>query len=184
MEPEQQKPTPEPSQDNKPAMAGPSDNLILGLEQSDYVKYCYWLILGSSALGILSSFMSMLGLHMPLNLLVSLANLIGLVMGLLGYFAFKEEMNPLNRSHMGYVAMLIGIFIVGSIIIMGSMGQVFDGGFFMYLVSTLISCAALFLFYAGYTLWQGQIEATKSSVKDRVNALIEQGKAKIQNIKD
>lgn len=149
------------------------DNAIMGfIPKNDYVRYAYYLLLGASALGLLLSLFALMGIGMPFQGLVTIANVLGLVMALLGYFVFKSEFSTLDQSHLLYLSVLIGIFfIVG--IILGSiiMTAVFVG---LALV-LLVSFAQLLLLWTGYNSWSHGRSVTKENIQSEIQLALKRG---------
>jgi hypothetical protein len=147
-------------------MSDPSDNKIMGfIPKSRYVQITYYLLLAAVVGGLVLSLLAMIGVIIPLGGLFNLAGLIGLVMALLGFFVFKAEFSALDQSHLLYISVVIGAFIIIGIVIGASL---FAAPMLAYMVTFLLACAQVLMVYTGYNSWKRGRSITKENIKDEV----------------
>lgn len=149
-----------------------TDNIMGFIPKNEYVKYAYLLLLGASALGLLLSLFMLIGVHIPFQGLVTIANVLGLIMALLGYFVFKSEFSALDQSHLLYLSVLIGIFFIASIVL----GSIVVTAMFVGLSLALLACfVQLLLIWTGYNSWAHGRSITKENVQSEIKLALKRG---------
>lgn len=147
-------------------MSGASDNNIMGfIPKGEYVKITYLTLLGAAGAGLLLSLFALLGFPLPLQNLIMLANIAGLLLAILGYFVFKNEFSALDQSHLLYIVVIIGVFLVASIILAPALAIVW---FLATGVILLLAVAQLVMMYTGYNSWKRGRTITKENVQSEI----------------
>lgn len=151
-------------------------NKVLGLEPQNYVKITYILLLISAGLGLIvnlaNAFSPMMVQGMSMLGLIGFA---GLIMALLGLFAFPNDFSKQQSSHFKYIGVLfIGFFVVGIIL-----ASIFASAVVLWaLIALLLGLANLALLYAGFKVWQAGGEATQETIKAELCAMRDKIKSK------
>jgi len=146
----------------------PSNEKIIGIPKSKYIKFTYLALILSSALGIVSTLLIIL---IGLGILSSVAGLLGLagvVLALLGFFAFNSKFTQEELSHFKYMAVLYVIFFVVGIVVGAVLG---DLGLVTTLIIILVNVASLICMYAGYRLNEKNVAASKQTVIGELKSL-------------
>ena len=147
-------------------MSDVTNDKIMGFIPKDqYVKITYYLLLASSAGGLVLSLLAVVGILIPLGPLFNLAGLIGLILALLGFFVFKSEFSALDQSHLMYLSVIIAVFFLAGLILGASFVFVPT---MMYLVMLLIAVVQLIMVFTGYNSWKHGRTITKDNVKGEV----------------
>jgi hypothetical protein len=142
-------------------MENSTDNKVLGIEVSKYTNICYLLMLISGGFGLLTSLGGLGNVNIPGSSIIGLLGLAGLVLALLGLFAFKDKFSSLDLSHFKYVGVLLVIFII-IFVVLGSF--LFNEGFVGALLVLLLSAAHFVLLFAGFRTYKAGIEASKDAI--------------------
>lgn len=146
-----------------------SENKVLGLEPAKYVKIAYILLLVSSAIGVLTSLMALVGIFTVLGGIASLAGIIGLLMAVIGWAGFKDSFSGLGLNHLKYIVILFLAFLVIGIIV----GAIFlMSPVALYGASLVMGAIQLVLVYTGYNSWGRGRSITKDNLKDEVRAAL------------
>lgn len=147
-------------------MSDSADNKILGIVPKDqYVKYTYFLLLAAGAGGLLLSVLALIGVIIPIGGLFQLAGIVGLIMALLGVAVYPNEFSTHDKSHLIYIAIVVGAFIVVSIVIGASFFQV---AALATTIVVLVSAFELLLLFTGYNSWAHARTVTKENIKGEV----------------
>ncbi|HPF78349.1 MAG TPA: hypothetical protein PLF01_03555 [Alphaproteobacteria bacterium] len=146
-----------PQNDQQPPSTG---NKVIGIPADKYAKICYFLVLISSAFGVLGGLVGLAGVQMPLQGLFGFLGFIGLVMSFLGYFIFAPLFNAMELSHLKLVVVLFGMAFILSILI----ALVFGGSVVGSLLLFLISLGFLAAIFVGFRQWQNGEIATKDGL--------------------
>ncbi len=146
-------------------MSDTSSNIMGFIPKSKYLQITYWLMLASSAGGLLVSLLALVGVIIPLGGLLTLCGLAALVLALLGFFVFKSEFSALDQSHLMYIAVLFAVFFVVGIVVGASF---FAMPFMMYAVMIVIGAAQLLLIFTGYNSWKHGRTITKDNIKSEI----------------
>ncbi len=147
-----------------------TNNGIMGFIPKDqYLKITYMLLLVASGGGLLIAVLAMLGVIVPLGGLFGLAGIAGLVLALLGYFVYKDEFSSLVQSHLLYLSVLIGIFIVVGLVIGASL---FNVNMMYHIISVLISIVQFLLVFTGFNSHNHGREVNKNNIKGEVQSAL------------
>lgn len=150
-----------------------SDNKIMGfIPKSKYVMITYYLLLASCVGSLILSLLAIVGLIVPLGPLFSLAGLIGLVLALVGYFIFKADFSSLDQSHLLYICIIAGIFILAGAILGASLVLVPTA---LFLITFLIAGAQAILIFTGYNSWKHSRTITKENIESEVRLALKRG---------
>ncbi len=142
-----------------------NDNIMGFIPKEKYVLYTYYLILGSSVLGLVTYLFSLIGVVLPLGGINGLIGLAALLMGLIGYFGFKESFGAVDQSHLLYICALFGIFFVAGLILGAALVAI---PLLFSLVMILFGTAQLALFFTGYNSHKHGRTVTKDNVKEEL----------------
>lgn len=142
---------------------------VLGLEAPKYIKVAYILLLISSGVGVLTSLLALAGIFTALNPLASLLGIIGLLMAVIGWAAFKDKFSALEFAHLKYIVVLFLAFlllglVIGAVLLMTPMG--------LYSVSILLGLVQFALIFTGFNSWQHGRTVTKNNVQDELKAAL------------
>lgn len=147
-------------------MSNVENDKIMGFVPKDkYVLIVYYLLLAAAGIGVVSMLFSMVGIILPLGALANVAGLCALVLGLVGYFGFKDDFSGLDQSHLLYLCVLFGIFFVLGILL-GS--ALYMAPVLMYLVMVPLALAQLLLYVTGFNSYKHSRTVTKDNVKEEV----------------
>lgn len=145
------------------------DTTVMGLEPTKYVKIVYILLLVSSGIGVLTSVLALAGIFTALNPLITLVGIIGLIMAVIGWAAFKEKFATLELDHLKYIILLFLVFlvvgiVVGAVLLMSAM--------LLYAVSVLLGIVQVGLLFTGFNSWQHGRTITKDNLQGEVKAML------------
>lgn len=150
-----------------------SDEKIMGfIPKSKYVMITYYLLLASCVGSLVLALLAIIGLVIPLGNLFALAGLIGLVLALLGYFIFKTDFSGHDQSHLLYICVIAGIFILAGAILGASLVLVPTAA---YMISFLIAGAQAILIYTGYNSWKNNRTITKDNIESEIRLALKRG---------
>lgn len=147
-------------------MSDATDDKIAGfIPKSKYVTITYYLILASMAVQFINMMMAMNQAFSPLMVLGSIAGLLGLLMAVLGYFVFKNDLTALDRNHLGYIGiMFVVVFVANGIL---------TSIFMLVPVMMMIASMAVYaiggiLFFTGLNSYNKARTITKDNLKSEV----------------
>ena len=150
-----------------------SDDKIMGfIPKSKYVMITYYLLLASCVGSLVISLIAIVGLVIPLGNLFALAGLIGLILALLGYFIFKNDFSMHDQSHLLYICIMAGVFILIGAILGASLVLVPTAAF---MITFLISAAQAILIYTGYNSWKHSRTITKENIESEIRLALKRG---------
>lgn len=143
-----------------------NDDKIMGFVPKDkYVLYTYYLILTSSVIGLVTYLFSLVGIVLPLGGINALISLAALLMGLIGYFGFREKFGSLEQNHLLYICALFGIFFVAGLILGAALVAI---PLMFSLVMIIFAIAQMALFFTGYNSYTHGRMVSKDNVKDEL----------------
>lgn len=147
-------------------MSDVSETKIAGfIPKSKFVTITYYLILASMVIGAINVLMVMNATFSGLVVLGSIAGLSGLLMGLGGFFLFKDELVGLDRNHLAYICILFAVcFVVNAIfnaIFLATPGL-------LLIVNLVLYAAEIVLFYTGLNSYKKARSISKENIKDEV----------------
>lgn len=134
-------------------------NKIMGLVLKDkYVAYTYYVLLGATAAAVATTILFMGGIYIPGSMLIGVAALVGFVMALAGYFAFRDQFSALEQAHFLYMIVVVAAFYLIDFVLRGTMMPVY-----------LIVCMAQgLMLFTGYNSWLHGRIITMANVKSEV----------------
>ena len=144
------------------------DNKVLGIPVNKYAKVCYVLILVSSAFGVLTSLLGLVGMYVGFGGVFGLLGLIGLALAVTALLAFAEDFGDVDLSHFKAIAIIFVAFFVFSMIIFNA---VLPFGIVGSIVIFLLGVGYLAIVYAAYQTYQAGQMATVDNVKKNLIAL-------------
>lgn len=142
---------------------------VLGLEPNKYVKINYLILLTAAVLGVISSLLWALTIPTGLGGIMNLLSVLGLIMAVVGWLAFKEKFNALELNHLKYICVLfLAFFVVG--LILGA--ALFAAPMGMSVILLIVGAAQVLLLFTGYNSYQHGRTITKDSVQSEVKAAL------------
>ena len=149
-------------------MSSEQKNNVLGMSPEQYLKNTYLVLIGSGVLGIFGAILSTLIATTLLSSIAGLLGLAGLVLVVLGLFAFKETFNALQSSHLKYIGVLFLVFFVAGIVFGKILASI---PMLLMIVSIMLNLVSLLCIYAGFKLNKKGKEASKDNVIEQLKSI-------------
>lgn len=140
---------------------------VLGIDASKYTNICYLMIIISSAYGVLANLLAFVKVLLPLGGLFGLLGLAGIILALIGLFAFKEKFQPLDLAHFKYMGLIFIVFFVVAIILGSIIGY---AGAVAVAIVLILSVIQFALIFAGYKNYKAGIAPTQESIKTTIKS--------------
>jgi hypothetical membrane protein len=140
---------------------------VLGLDASKYTNICYMLIIISSIYGVLSNLLAFVKVILPLGAVFGLMGLAGIILALIGLFAFKEKFQPLDLAHFKYMGLIFVVFFAIAVILGMVIGY---AGAVAVAIVLILSVIQFALIFAGYKNYKAGIAPTQESIKTTIKS--------------
>lgn len=138
---------------------------IMGMTPAKYTEVFYYALLGAVLFNGINAVLSLVGAGIGIvYVLANLCLLGGLVMGLLGFFVFRDKLSTLALSHIKFVAIGTFVYLILSNLLIALFAPLLGAMLTYVLVLVIIAVFAGGL-YSCLKLWREQTVLTVDAVR-------------------
>ena len=140
---------------------------VLGiLPVGQYTKITYILLLISSGVALISTFLAVVGIYLGLGLIGGVCGILALLFAVLGIALLATDLTSLDKNHLTYICVLFVAFYLLSFLFAAI------GGLLALLLSLFFAVIQFGLVFTGFNSWSKGRMLSAQNIKSELNLAV------------